>query len=361
MNAQAPAIVEARTDRLVARLAEQELDCLLVTNLLNVRYLTGFTGTNGACIVGPGERLFLTDFRYVEQAAEQVQGYERIELARDMLGDLAGRLRGRAGFEDSDVTVAKHAKLAEGLGAGAELVAAGTLVEELREVKDASEVAAMRAAAELADAAYRDMRERGLAGRTEREVAIAATRLMVDQGAEEPSFPPIVASGPAGALPHAVPRDVEIPAGVLVVVDMGAKLDGYCSDCTRTFAAGPLSDEAVEVYELVRRAQEEGLAAVRSGAEVSAVDGVARGIIEAAGHGERFGHGLGHGVGLEVHEGPRVAKTATGSLRAGNAVTVEPGVYLPGELGVRIEDLVIVTEGEPDVLTGFPKDLVTTG
>jgi Xaa-Pro aminopeptidase len=141
---------------------------------------------------------------------------------------------------------------------------------------------------------------------------------------------------------------------------MGARLDGYCSDCTRTFATGPLSGEAAEVYELVRRAQEEALAAVRAGAEVSAVDGVARGLIEAAGHGERFGHGLGHGVGLEVHEGPRVAKTATGSLRAGNAVTVEPGVYIPGELGVRIEDLVIVTEGEPDVLSGFPKDLVTT-
>jgi Xaa-Pro aminopeptidase len=361
VNVQAPATVEARTDRLVARLAEQELDCLLVTNLLNVRYLTGFTGTNGACIVTPDERLFLTDFRYVEQAAEQVRGYERVELARDMLGDLAGRLRGRAGFEDSDVTVAKHAKLAENLTAGAELVAAGTPVEELREVKDASEVAAMRAAAELADAAYRDMQERGLAGRTEREVAIGATRLMVDLGAEEPSFPPIVASGPAGALPHAVPRDVEIASGVLVVVDMGAKLDGYCSDCTRTFATGPLDDGAAEVYDLVLQAQEEALAATRAGAEVSAVDGVARSIIEAAGHGEHFGHGLGHGVGLEVHEGPRVAKTATGSLRSGNAVTVEPGVYLPGRFGVRIEDLVVVGEDGAENLTPFPKELVTAG
>ncbi len=362
MNVQAPeaAAVEARTDRLVARLAEPGLDCLLVTNLLNVRYLTGFTGTNGACIVTPNERLFVTDFRYVEQAEAQVIGYERVEASRDMLGDLAGRLRGRAGFEDADVSVAKHAKLGEKLASGVELVAAGTLVEELREVKDASEVAAMRAATELADAAYRDMQERGLVGRTEREVAITATRAMVDMGAEGPSFPPIVASGAAGALPHATPRDVEIPSGVLVVVDMGAKVDGYCSDCTRTFATGPLDDDAREVYELVLRAQEEALAATRAGAEVSAVDGVARAIVEAAGHGERFGHGLGHGVGLEVHEGPRVAKTASGSLEVGNAVTVEPGVYVPGELGVRIEDLVIVTAGEPDVLTGFPKDLVTT-
>jgi Xaa-Pro aminopeptidase len=361
VNLQAPAGVEARTDRLVALMAERELDCLLVTNLLNVRYLTGFTGTNGACIVTPDERLFLTDFRYVEQAAEQVRGYERLELGRDMLGDLAGRLRGRSGFEDSHVTVAQHKKLADNLTAGAELVPAGTPVEELREVKDAAEVEAMRAATKIADAAYRDMRERGLAGRTEREVATTAVRLMEDMGADGPSFPPIVAAGPAGALPHAVPRDVEIPAGALVVVDMGARLDGYCSDCTRTFATGPLPDAALEVYELVRRAQEEALEAVRAGAEVSAVDAVAREIIEAAGHGERFGHGLGHGVGLEVHEAPRVAKTATGELRAGHAVTVEPGVYLPGELGVRIEDLVIVTEGEPDVLTGFPKELVTAG
>jgi Xaa-Pro aminopeptidase len=360
VNVAAETALERRTDRLVARLAESDLDCLLVTNLLNVRYLTGFTGSNGACIVTPDERLFVTDFRYVEQAEAQVRGYERVEASRDMLGDLAGRLRGRAGFEDEDVSVAKHSKLEEKLTSGAELVAAGTPVEELREVKDAGEVAAMRAACELADASYRDMQERGLAGRTEREVATTATRAMVDRGAEGPSFPPIVASGAAGALPHAMPREVEIPSGVLVVVDMGAQLDGYCSDCTRTFATGPLDDGALEIYELVLRAQEEALAAAREDAELPAVDGVARAIIEAAGHGERFGHGLGHGVGLEVHEGPRVAKTATGSLRAGNAVTIEPGVYVPGELGVRIEDLVIVTDGEPEVLTGFPKDLVTT-
>jgi Xaa-Pro aminopeptidase len=360
VNVAAETVLEGRTDRLVARLAESDLDCLLVTNLLNVRYLTGFTGSNGACIVTQDERLFVTDFRYVEQAEAQVRGYERVEASRDMLGDLAGRLRGRAGFEDEDVSVAKHSKLKEKLTSGAELVAAGTPVEELREVKDAGEVAAMRAACELADAAYRDIQERGLAGRTEREVATTATRAMVDRGAEGPSFPPIVASGAAGALPHAMPRDVEIPGGVLVVVDMGAQLDGYCSDCTRTFATGPLDDGALEIYELVLRAQEEALAAAREDAELPAVDGVARAIIEAAGHGERFGHGLGHGVGLEVHEGPRVAKTATGRLRAGNAVTIEPGVYVPGELGVRIEDLVIVTDGEPEVLTGFPKDLVTT-
>jgi Xaa-Pro aminopeptidase len=348
----------SRTERLQVQLEERGLDCLLVTNLVNVRYLTGFTGTNGACVVTPEERLFVTDFRYVEQAAEQVRGYEAQEIGRDMLAGLAEQLRGRAGFDDRDMSVATHAKLREKTGEGVELVPAGGIVEDLRAVKDSTEVAAMRAAAEIANEAYESLRETGLAGRTEREVAVALSRFMEDHGAEAPSFPPIVASGAQGALPHASPRDVEIPRNTLVVVDMGAKVDGYCSDCTRTLATGPLDDEALEVYELVWRAQRAALAAVRPGASLSGVDAVAREMIDAGGHGERFGHGLGHGVGLEVHEAPRLAKTAEGELAAGNAVTVEPGVYVPGEVGVRIEDLVIVGEVEPEVLTPFPKDLV---
>ena len=359
MSVSVEAAVGARTDRLVGLLAERELDCLLVTNLVNVRYLTGFTGTNGACIVSSDERLFLTDFRYVEQARSQVQGYERVEAGRDMVADLAGRLRGRAGFDDAHMTVELHRKLGEKVAEGVELVSAGGLVERLREVKDELELDAIRAAAEIANEAYEELRERGLAGRTERDVALTLTRSLEDRGAEGASFPAIVAAGPHGALAHAVPRDVEIPGGTLVVIDMGAQVDGYCSDCTRTLATGPLEDGALEVYELVRRAQDEALRAVRAGASCKAVDAVARDIIAAAGHGERFGHGLGHGVGLEVHEAPRLAKTAEGELRAGNVVTVEPGVYVPGELGVRIEDLVVVTDGEPEVLTAFPKELVT--
>ena len=359
MSVSVEAALGARTDRLVGLLAERELDCLLVTNLVNVRYLTGFTGTNGACVVSSDERLFLTDFRYVEQARSQVQGYERVEAGRDMVADLAGRLRGRAGFDDAHMTVELHRKLGEKVAEGVELVSAGGLVERLREVKDELELDAIRAAAEIANEAYEELRERGLAGRTERDVALTLTRSLEDRGAEGASFPAIVAAGPHGALAHAVPRDVEIPGGTLVVIDMGAQVDGYCSDCTRTLATGPLEDGALEVYELVRRAQDEALRAVRAGASCKAVDAVARDIIEAAGHGERFGHGLGHGVGLEVHEAPRLAKTAEGELRAGTVVTVEPGVYVPGELGVRIEDLVVVTDGEPEVLTAFPKELVT--
>jgi Xaa-Pro aminopeptidase len=349
-----------RVDRLVGLLRERELDSLLVTNLLNVRYLTGFTGTNGACIVSADERIFFTDFRYVEMAREQVPAdLEHVEVGRDILGDLAKRLSGRAGFDDEDLSVSAHRKVAERLPEGVELVAAGGLVEELRAVKDETEVAAMRAAAEVSTRAYETLFERGLAGRTERQVAVDLVRFMEDAGAEGPSFPPIVAAGGHGALPHAVPRDLEIPRDTLVVIDMGATVDGYCSDCTRTIATGSVEDEALEAYELVRRAQAESLGAARAGAELKAVDAVARGLIDGAGHEEHFGHGLGHGVGLEIHEGPRLGKTVEGKLEAGNAVTIEPGVYLPGRFGVRIEDLVVVTGGEPDVLTGFPKELVT--
>jgi Xaa-Pro aminopeptidase len=351
----------SRTDRLVELLEARNLDSLLVTDLLNVRYLTGFTGSNGACVVTRDERLFYTDFRYVEQARAQVPEYERIEAGRDMLGDLSGRLRGRAGFDDDHLSVAAHSKLAEKVGTDAELVPAAGLVEQLRALKDADEVAAMRAAAELSTAAYESLRERGLAGRTERDVATQLVRFMEDSGAEGPAFPPIVAAADHGASPHAVPRDLEIPRDTLVVIDMGAMVDGYCSDCTRTLATGSPGDAALQIYELVLRAQMEALGGTTAGAANRDVDAVAREIIDAAGHGEHFGHGLGHGVGLQVHEAPRLGKTAEGALEAGNAVTVEPGVYLPGEVGVRIEDLVIVTEGEPDILTGFPKELVTVG
>jgi Xaa-Pro aminopeptidase len=276
-----------------------------------------------------------------------------------MLGDLAGRLRGRAGFDDAHLSVRAHGRLAAKAGTGVELVPAGGLVERLRAVKDEEELRAMRAAARIADSAYEQLRDRGLTGRSEREVARSMVRQMEELGAEGPSFPAIVAAGAQGALPHAEPRDVEIPPGTLVVVDAGARVDGYCSDCTRTFATGPLDDGALEVYELVRRAQGEALAAARAGAARRDVDGVARRIIEEAGHGERFGHGLGHGVGLEIHEDPRLTRTAEGSLEAGNTVTIEPGVYLPGSFGVRIEDLVAIGADGPEILTGFPKELVT--
>jgi Xaa-Pro aminopeptidase len=353
----------SRADRLAERLAVRELDALVVTNLFNVRYLTGFTGSNGVAIVGPELRDFITDFRYVEQVKREVEGFERIRGRQDLVADVAERLEGRVGFEDQHMTVRAHKRLAGLVGEGVELVPAGGIVEELRAVKSEDELARIREAAKLADEILEYVRERGLVGRTERAVAIDLECEMRERGAEEPSFPSIVAAGPNGALPHAHPGDTRIGPGQLVVVDLGAKLDGYCSDCTRTFATGELSDEATEVYELVERAQRETLAAIRAGALCREVDGVARSIIESAGHGEHFGHGVGHGVGIEVHEAPRLSQLAPedARLEAGNVVTVEPGVYLPGELGVRIEDLVTVTEDGCEILSAFPKSLVTVG
>jgi Xaa-Pro aminopeptidase len=304
----------------------------------------------------------VTDFRYVEQAAQQVRGFDREQGPQDFVGALAdgwpdGELR--LGFEDQHVTVRRHRRIREVVPERIELVAAGGLVEALREVKEAREIEQIHAAARLVDEVYATLREQGLVGRSERAVAVAIEEEMRRLGAEGPSFPSIVASAERGAMPHAVPADVEIPRDTLVTLDIGARLDGYCSDCTRTWATGPLPDELAGAYDLVKRAQAEALAAVRPGPEGREVDAVARRIIDGAGHGEHFGHGLGHGVGLDVHEGPRLARTAEGRLVAGNVVTVEPGVYLPGVGGVRIEDLVVVTEGGHRVLSGTTKELVT--
>jgi Xaa-Pro aminopeptidase len=257
------------------------------------------------------------------------------------------------------VSVKAHAALAEKVPEGVELVPAAGLVERLRAVKDEGELAAIRAATELADGAYERLRSDGLVGRTEREVARSIVRFMEDSGAEEASFPPIVAAGAHGALPHAAPRDVAIPAGVLVVLDLGARLDGYCSDCTRTFATGPLPDGQVEAYHAVLAAQQSGIDELRDGIACRAVDAAARGPLNDAVGDAAFAHGLGHGVGLEVHEGPRLAPTAEGSLETGNVVTVEPGVYVPGEFGIRVEELVVVTDDGCEVITNFPRELVT--
>jgi Xaa-Pro aminopeptidase len=347
-----------RADRLERLVADAELDSLLVTNLVNVRYLTGFTGTNALCLVGADMRAFLTDFRYVTQAATQVHGFERAEGRQDLLAEAAERMSGRVGFDDAQVSVRQHRRLSELVPDGVELVPAGGLVEQLRAVKEPGELEAIRASAALTDEILRYLVERGLTGRTELEVAVDLEREMRARGSE-PSFPTIVASGEHGALPHAEPREVEIPRDVLVTVDLGCIVDAYCSDCTRTFATGSPSEVAAEIYELVRDTQERALGGVRAGASGKEVDAVARDLISAAGHGDHFGHGLGHGVGIEIHEGPRLSPLSDDTLAAGNVVTVEPGVYVAGEAGVRIEDLVFVTEGGCEVVSGFPKELMT--
>jgi Xaa-Pro aminopeptidase len=354
-----------RADRLVAHLPEIGADVLVVTSLVNVRYLTGYTGSNGVAVVGPSTRLFLTDFRYTEQSAAEVDGsFDRNIATLDLLDAIADALPGgelRLGFEDAHLSVRSHARLRELMPDRVELVAAGDAVEALRAVKEPEEIKRIAAATSIADTALRQIMEQGLIGRTEIEVATALERAMRDLGAQRPSFEAIVAVGPHGALPHAQPRDVQIGAGELVVIDWGAELDGYCSDCTRTLATGELSETARAIYELVLRAELAGVEAVRAGIGGREADAAAREVIAEAGHGDHFGHGLGHGVGMEIHEGPRLSQRSDAVLADGNVVTVEPGVYLPGEFGVRIEDLVVVNDGGCDILTSLPKELITVG
>jgi Xaa-Pro aminopeptidase len=360
-----------RAAHVAAELRRREVDWLLVSMPVNVRYLSGYTGSNGLAVIAAEEgadHLFFTDFRYASQSAEQVpDGFEReiapaelLEAAARGLGSGGAQGEGALGFDDASLTVGQHTRLLGLLAQGWELVPCAGVVERLREVKDEEEIARIRAATQLADQALTEVLEAGLVGRTERDVAIELELRMRRLGAQAPSFPSIVASGAHGALPHAEPRDVEIAHGLLVTIDWGAYLDGYCSDCTRTYATGPLPDEATAVYELVLRAQEAALGVVGPGIGGREVDGVARSIIEQAGHAEHFGHGVGHGVGMEIHEAPRLSRTAGDEpLRAGNIVTVEPGVYVPGRLGVRIEDLALVGDHGHERLTSLPKELTS--
>jgi Xaa-Pro aminopeptidase len=348
-------------NRLLERLPDADIDVLLVTSLVNVRYLTGYTGSNGIALVGADTRTFITDFRYVEQAAEEVYpAFDRRRSTQHLLEGVEEALESgdlRLGFEAAHMSVSEHAQLRELLPPRIELVATNGLVEELRAVKEPEEVAAIAAAAALADAAFAQVMAGGLTGRTERELALMLDYEVRRLGAARPSFDPIVAAGPHGALPHARPRDEPVPLGELVVIDWGAQLDGYCSDCTRTVATGAIDGEAHEIYQLVLDAQLAALEEVKPGAVGRDVDSVPRAAITAGGHGEHFGHGLGHGVGLEVHEAPRLSQPSEAVLAPGNVVTVEPGIYMPGRFGVRIEDLVVVTDAGREILTSISKEL----
>jgi Xaa-Pro aminopeptidase len=350
-----------RPQRAIVLLPEAGVDALLVTNLVNVRYLTGYTGSTAVALIGESVRAFVTDFRYVEQARDEVfADFDQRRGERDLLEAVEELLPNgpiRLGFEEADVSVRQHRRLRELLPDRIELVGVNGLFERLRAVKDPAEVASMRQAAALADDALGWLLEQGLIGRSERELALALEHRIRSLGAEDPSFPAIVAAGAHGALPHASPRDVEIPIGQLVVIDWGARVDGYNSDCTRTVAAGPTDEEAASVYSVVLEAQLAGVNGVRPGAGGGEVDRAAREVIEAAGYGPQFGHGLGHGVGLEVHENPRLSQRSDDVLGAGNAVTVEPGIYLPGRFGVRIEDLVVVTDDGCEILSSLSKEL----
>jgi Xaa-Pro aminopeptidase len=344
---------------------------MLVSDLINVRYLSGFTGSNAALLVFADDRppVLATDGRYHTQAAQQAPDLE-VAIERACGRHLAGRAASagvrRLGFESHVVTVDGFDALAGELAqAGTELVRASSTVEALREVKDAGEVALLRLACEAGDAALTDLVARGglRPGRTEREVGRELEALMLDHGADGVSFETIVASGANSAIPHHRPTDAVLAAGDFVKIDFGALVGGYHSDMTRTFVLGKAADWQREIYDLVSAAQRAGRDALRAGAELAGIDAAARRVIVDAGHGERFGHGLGHGVGLQIHEAPGINASAAGTLLAGSVVTVEPGVYLPDRGGVRIEDTLVVADtGQahghaPELLTRFPKEL----
>lgn len=357
-----------RRDVLRATAAERGLDAVLVTNLLNVRYLTGFTGSNGALLVRvDGPDLFGTDGRYTTQAAAQVPDVEVLvdratvpALARAAVG--AGRL----GFESHDVTVDGLAQLEKVLADAAaggrvpELASIRRAVEEQRAIKDDGEIALLRRACAVADQALAELLDEGALrpGRTELEFGRELDARMLALGAEAPSFETIVAAGANSAIPHHRPDATVLRSGDFVKLDFGATVEGYHSDMTRTLVLGEPADWQLDVYRLVAESQAAGRAALAVGAEVVAVDAAARQVIADAGHADHFTHGLGHGVGLEIHEAPGIGPLGAGSLAAGMAVTVEPGVYLPGRGGVRIEDTLIVTDGAPELLTLTSKELL---
>jgi Xaa-Pro aminopeptidase len=360
-----PMDVAARADRLRARFDEAGVDALLVTRLPNVAYLTGFTGSAAMLLIGD-ELVFVTDGRYAEQSAEQLgeAGVRaRIEARtthtgqRDAVREAAAGYA-RLGLEAHGVTWAQQRSFASDWFPDAELIPTEHLVEDLRRVKESAEVARVHAACAVADEALAVVTPRLAERATEQEIALQLEIEMRARGASGTSFETIVASGPNSAKPHARPTRRRIAPGEPVVVDFGCVVDGYCSDMTRTFSVGDPGPQARRVYEVVQAAQRTGRDSVIAGADCAQVDKACRDVIVAAGWGDAFVHGTGHGVGLEIHEAPRVAATARDTLDAGCVVTVEPGVYLPGTGGVRIEDTVVVTDEGADVLTGFPKDFV---
>ena len=362
-----PELQLARREALRIELREAGVDALLVTDLLNIRYLTGFSGSNAALLLDAEDErrtVFCTDGRYTTQSAAEVPDLDRMvdrASAATLLkraGEKGGGHR-RIGFESHHVSVEDFHTYAA-LAGGIEMVRTPTRVERLLLVKDETEISSLRLACAAADRALADLLAGGgiRPGRTERDVARELDNLMLDHGSAGPSFDSIVAAGANSAIPHHQPTGKVLQPGEFVKLDFGATVAGYHSDMTRTVVLGPPADWQRELYELVHRAQAGGRAAVLPGSGLVEVDQAARRVIEEAGYGAEFPHPLGHGVGLEIHEAPRLAGNAAGTLSAGMTVTVEPGVYLAGRGGVRIEDTLVVRDSAPELLTLSSKELV---
>jgi Xaa-Pro aminopeptidase len=340
----------SRLDALRARLEQR----LLVTSLDNIRYLTGFVTSNAALLVDPdGPAQLFTDFRYIEDA-RSIPNVEAELTRRSLLGDLAERLSGRLGFEADILPYSKVEALGSG---GLELVPTTRIVEALRAVKDEDEIGLIHRAALAADRAFEALTAETWIGRSERELAWRLRQLMHAHGIDHLSFDTAITAGLNGSKPHAEPSDDLVEPRMLVTADWGARFNGYCSDCTRTVATGGLSKELRRIYDVCLEAQLAAVAGIRPGTSGVEADRLARDVIEAAGYGDNFGHGLGHGVGLLIHEAPRLSPESTDILAVGHVVTIEPGIYLPGTGGVRIEDLAVVREDGVEGLKSLPSEL----
>jgi len=359
-----------RVDVLRQRLAGERIDVLFVSTPENRRYLAGFTGSAGYLIVSQDAAVLATDFRYWEQVGQQSPEFELEKVTqgdiKQWLPPLLERLDiGVVGFEANDVSYALHERLKGAMDEmpserRATLKPTYDLAEGLRIVKDADELAIITRAIEIADQAFEEVAAGLQPGVAEREIAWRLERSMREQGAESTSFDIIVASGANAALPHHRPSDRAVQAGEPIIIDMGARLKGYCSDLSRTICLGPADDQFKRVYDLVLTAQETAIAAVQAGMSGHDGDRLARGIIENAGHGDQFGHGTGHGVGLAIHENPRVARNASNELEDGMVFTIEPGVYVPGWGGVRIEDIVVLEQGRARDITRAHKNEIVS-
>ncbi len=362
----------ARQKKLRGQLDENRLDALLVTHLPNIRYLCGFTGSSAALVLTSDRSIFFSDGRYIEQAKAEVQN-SRVVIGRkpalvsaaEWLLAWRSSLRSSrknylsVGIEGEHVTVSTRSKLAKTLGSSCRLKEAPPLIERDRMVKDATEIKLLRAAAQMGSRLFQHVLKGIRPGVGENEVAANLEYAARRAGAEQMSFPTIIASGRRSALPHGVASAAKIPAKGFVVCDFGVILAGYCSDMTRTVHVGNPTAEAKRVYKSVLEAQQAAVEAVRPGASVAEVDGAARKLLEKHGLGKNFSHSTGHGVGLEIHESPRIAAGQTDVLEAGMVITIEPGVYIPQKFGVRIEDMVLVTETGCEVLTPTSKELIT--
>lgn len=357
-----PSLYSSRQEKLKSVLSEQGMDGIILTNLTNIRYICGFTGSSATCLILPEKQYFISDGRYTEQSKEQVSGFSRVIENLSHLELMGAKKRNlipdglKLGFEGEHLSVTQYNTMVD-LFSKIDFVCTKGILEDLQAVKDESELNAIRTAVEITDAAYEKIIPKIKEGVTEKEIANELT-MFYRREADGEAYPPIVAGGPNSALPHAVPSDRKFKRGDFIVIDAAAKYAGYHADMTRTPVLGKATDKHHEIYSIVKEAQETAVSAAKSGASCKELDAIPRNIIDKKGYGEYFNHGTGHGLGLEIHTQPRLSKLSDQTLAVNNVVTVEPGIYLPGWGGVRIEDDIIIEENGCEVLNTTTRELV---